>query len=273
MAKTKRKWFPLRIIQSNLKYTLGLILFMADLQNLLFFNPDLMCLNEVARRRSVLTQVAKNAKMRLYQAQGPGEQGGIALLAKASRFAVLKTVSEALTKEPPGKPTKRYASCMILWDRISHCYVIFIGTHTVAAVERGGRLNPIPRTAFYISHIFNLIAFAVRMRRMCKKEFGGYGQVIVAGDLNWHWGGVETWINRALGSYFRVNHIVLGVLPTLGRRAVDVVMIRASVIRFIKHFTIKQNSDHKGLIVDAEIGQVATPAYMKQHPHLMTGGL
>jgi len=273
MAKSKRRWVPLRIIQANLKYTLTLLEFMADLTTIGSRNPDLVCLNEVARRRMVLKQWAGNLGLRMYQPDGPGEQGGTALFAKRSRFVVLKQVSEAMTKEPPGKPTKRYATCWILWDRVSHLFVIYIGTHTVAAVERSGRLNPIARTPFYIAHIFNLITFTIRMRRMCKKEFGGYGQVILSGDFNWSFSSPTAWINKTLGAYFTACHTVLKAVPTLGRRAVDAVLKRANLVRFRRQEAGPLKSDHNALVVDAECGVVAVPEFIRKNPSLMNGGL
>lgn len=274
MAKTKRKWLPLRVIQSNLLFRLPLGLFLDDLVALGTRNPDLLCLNEVSKRRTTLAQWAKRAKMHIFQPEGPGEQGGTALFAKASRFVVLKKISEAMTGEPPGAPSKRYATCMILWDRISHCFIIYIGTHTVAAVERQGKLNPIPRTAYYIQHIYNLITFAVRMRRLCKKEFGGYGQVILSGDFNWNFASADAWINKTLGAYFTSCHSALGAVATLGRRAVDAVLKRANLVKFKRQQAIPMNSDHDALVVDCEIGQVPVPPYIKQHPSvLLSGGL
>ena len=271
MAKNKRKWLPLRIIQANLLYKMTLLEFLADLATLVSFNPDLMCLNEVSKRRSTLPQWAKSHGLGLWMPEGPGEQGGTALLYKASRFMVLKKITEAMTKEPPGAPSKRYATCLILWDRVSHLYIIYIGTHTVAAVERGGKLNPIARTPFYIAHIFNLITFSIRMRRMCKKEFGGYGQVLLSGDFNWNFRSAAAWINKTLGAYFTSCHKVLGAVPTLGRRTVDAVLKRAGMIRFKRQQAVPLKSDHNGLVVDAEAGQVAVPEFIRVHGMRMGG--
>lgn len=269
MAKAKRQQFPLRIIQSNLRYLMPLNKFLEDMAGLRRLNPDLLCLNEVAHRRIPLDVWAKAAEMHVFQPVGPGEQGGTALFAKRSRFVVLKTVSEAMTGEPPGAPTKRYAACMFLFDRVSNCFIVYIGTHTVAAVERSGRLNPILRTPFYVAHIFNLITFAVRMRRVCHKEFGGWGQVVMSGDLNWNWSGPSAWINKTLGSYLTACHVALPRVPTLGNRAVDVVLKRASMISFLRQFTQKQNSDHDALIVDCRIARVGLPEWVRSNPSVV----
>lgn len=273
MAKSKRKWLPLRIIQANLLFTMSVLKFLEDLDRLWGLNPDLMCLNEVAKRRNLVLAWAHRHGMRVFQPEGPGQQGGTALLFKHSRFALLKTVSEAMTGEPPGSPSKRYATCAILWDRRSHLFIIYIGTHTVAAVERNNRLNPILRTPFYVAHIFNLITFAVRMRRMCKKEFGGYGQVILSGDFNWNFSGPSAWINKTLGTYFTACHTALKRVATLGSRSVDAVLKRANFIKFKHQQAVPLNSDHHGLVVDCDAGQVAVPQYILQHPHVLSGGL
>jgi len=177
--------------------------------------------------------------------------GDVALLFDKESCDVILSGIEELHDEPPGQTTDRQAVWAIVKHLPSGRVIRAVGEHTVAAVERGNRLNAIPRSKFWLVGIKRTITIDRMLKKKAKKATGQYGSAVVTGDFNWS-DEKGSLIRGLLGVYFKSNYQVLGRPAgrkgTLGRRIVDIVWIRG-YIRFVSHRIFHTKSDHEGLLV------------------------
>lgn len=239
------KWIAYLVVQANLLYKLSPGKFASDLGRAWRHRPGLVCLNEVARRKSVLVSWASKMNYYFYM---PATSAGVALFADKDRYFLLDADHYQLHKNPPGAPTAREIIWLVLFDKYTWRVKIYFGHHSIAAVERGNKFNKIRRTPYYIKGIMAIIPLIIRVRRQCKKDYGVSGQVILSGDFNWAFT-AKSWIVGVFRPYFKINHIVLGYIKTHGSRGIDAIMTRGSGLLMKKQGKIEQNSDHDTLWV------------------------
>lgn len=246
-----------RMVQANLLWTLPLKEFMADLEDIAQFEPEICCLNEVDSKNVPLKKWATEHKLNLVHFfANKGSDGDVAL-AFSDRFEVLESGVAPLHGEPPGKPSQRFACWAIVLDKKTGEILRVIGVHTLASVQSASRLKTIPRVKYWVTGIQNIIVLDKRLRTLANKSTGKVGIGVCLGDMNWAYGKGDV-LDKLLGIWYVSSFQTLG-LPnrnTLGiSRSVDYVWKRGRRAQWIYHFVFPLNSDHNGLFAVLNISQ------------------
>lgn len=248
-----------RVVESNLKFSLSDTQFVEDLGTIWQREPEILCLCEVDARDLILDPWAKAHGLNLVHFyKDRGQDGDTALLFSRERFEILATGCDAMHGEPPNKPTKRYAVWAIVQDRLTGQVLRVIGFHSLASVEKQNTLKTIPRVAYYVNGIKNLILLDRRLKVLARSITHTGSAGLLLGDLNW--GDREnSWLRKTLGIWYTSNYQVLGVpnRNTLGKtRSVDYAMKRGYNLQWIWHYVFELNSDHNGLLAILRIKPV-----------------